>query len=463
MTMQGIGQISPKVDSMTPERSTKAGDTSFETFMDRQAVLNSENPKVSNEKTDSNSEISEELSVSRDNKDNSVSTKTNVSKSEKMDATCINPIPEEAMNYEEVAEIVVQVMVMLQDLFGLSEGELQNIMDQLSIEPQDLLLQTEGDSLMPVNSASIQKLVLGIHGIDDTAAFLTSDNLNQELVAVTEQITELLAEQFDVSESKLGELEPSVLSDFAGQLEKFTEKTDMKEPSTIPLENREMSESDVQPVQTTDEPMTVVFETQESAGDKGQTLTDHRQAPQSTQAVSSESQAAAVEVFKENLAEAFEEVRGAEGTTTEKVMNQIVEQVVRHVRIRVMPETTSMQLQLNPASLGRVNLTVAATAGTATATLVVENQMAKEALESQMIHLKETFAEQGLKVDAVEVTVSEFGLKKENEQQEETAGDRRRNRRSRSEDNGHNEEDGVTDNVTAPERRSVDSTVDYTA
>ena len=224
-----------------------------------------------------------------------------------------------------------------------------------------------------------------------------------------------------------------------------------------------MSESDVQPVQTTDEPMTVVFETQESAGDKGQTLTDHRQAPQSTQAISSESQAAAVEVFKENLAEAFEEVRGAEGTTTEKVMNQIVEQVVRHVRIRVMPETTSMQLQLNPASLGRVNLTVAATAGTATATLVVENQMAKEALESQMIHLKETFAEQGLKVDAVEVTVSEFGLKKENEQQEETAGDRRRNRRSRSEDNGHNEEDGVTDNVTAPERRSVDSTVDYTA
>ena len=114
-------------------------------------------------------------------------------------------------------------------------------------------------------------------------------------------------------------------------------------------------------------------------------------------------------------------------------------------------------------TMGPHGNSIAATAGTATATLVVENQMAKEALESQMIQLKETFAEQGLKVDAVEVTVSEFGLKKENEQQEETAGDRRRNRRSRSEDNGHNEEDGVTDNVTAPERRSVDSTVDYTA
>ena len=51
--------------------------------------------------------------------------------------------------------------------------------------------------------------------------------------------------------------------------------------------------------------------------------------------------------------------------------------------------------------------------------MVVENQMAKEALESQMIHLKEAFNEQGLKVDEVEVTVAEFGLKKDGEGQED--------------------------------------------
>ena len=93
--------------------------------------------------------------------------------------------------------------------------------------------------------------------------------------------------------------------------------------------------------------------------------------------------------------------------------------------------------------------------------------MAKEALESQMIQLKETFAEKGLKVDAVDVTVAEFGLKKENEQQNDPSGGGSRNRRSHSDDNGSEEEENVTetvkDHVTASERRDVNSVVDYTA
>ena len=38
MTMQGIARITTKAGSITPERSTKAGDTVFETFMNKQAV-----------------------------------------------------------------------------------------------------------------------------------------------------------------------------------------------------------------------------------------------------------------------------------------------------------------------------------------------------------------------------------------------------------------------------------------
>lgn len=146
-------------------------------------------------------------------------------------------------------------------------------------------------------------------------------------------------------------------------------------------------------------------------------------------------------------------------------MANIVEQVVTQVRIRVLPETTSMELQLNPASLGRVNLHVASANGVATATLVVENQMAKEALESQMITLKETFEEQGLKVEAVEVTVSEFSLKKENEQEQGQPGKRSGNRRFRAdaELGTDAEEDAVDTGMTATARRDVNSVVDYTA
>ncbi len=147
-----------------------------------------------------------------------------------------------------------------------------------------------------------------------------------------------------------------------------------------------------------------------------------------------------------------------------QLMTRIVEQVVEQVKIRVMPETTSMELMLHPESLGRVNIQVSAAAGVAKATLIVENLMAKEALESQLMTLKETFAEQGLKVEAVEVTVSEFGLNQENHQaqQEQQNGAKRRRFRS-----GDSMDDGVSEGTetdsTAAERRDINSVVDYTA
>lgn len=168
------------------------------------------------------------------------------------------------------------------------------------------------------------------------------------------------------------------------------------------------------------------------------------------------------ETFADRLSQALEKSSGMKGQSVTQTMNQIVEQVVRQVRIRVMPETTSMELRLNPASLGRVNITVAASAGIATATMVVENQMAKEALESQMIHLKEAFNEQGLKVDEVEVTVAEFGLKKDGEGQEQTGSKQSGNRKFRPNESFSDEEKNE-DLTTASERRDVNSMVDYTA
>ena len=470
MTMQGIAQITTKAGSITPERSTKAGNTAFETFMNKQAVQVSgkSDAKASNVATNSDiSSRSKDLSANQYNKDNSVSTSNDSTGLKVKEPTSTNQSPDECgTDLKEVAEVVAQTIIILQEIFGLSEIELRDIMNQLSMEPQDLLLQMEGDQMVPVNTAAIQELILGIHGVDDKASFLTNDTLNQKLTAMTEQITELLASYFDLNGSELVKMEPSILSDFAGLLEKLTEMTEPADSSTMQMENQVVSEEDMTQAQQVEEPLTVVFETQESAdGDGGneQTMTNHEPASQGTQDISPEPQTTTAEIFKENLVQAFEETRGTDGTSSESVMNQIVEQVVHHVRVRVMPETTSMELQLNPASLGRVNLTVATTAGAATATLVVENQMAKEALESQMIQLKETFAEQGLKVDAVEVTVAEFGLKKENEQQDESSGGGRQNRRSRSGDGTVREEENVADNATASDRRDAESTVDYTA
>ena len=169
--------------------------------------------------------------------------------------------------------------------------------------------------------------------------------------------------------------------------------------------------------------------------------------------------------FVDQLSQAYGQGDAEEVSSAQQTMTRIVEQVVSQVRIRVMSSTTSMELQLHPASLGRVNLQVATSAGVSTAILTVETQAAKEALESQLITLKQTFEEQGLKVNDVEVNVSEFGLGEHNREEEQQGqqGSGGRSRRFRF-DSDETESISVEEQrETETERRDVNSVVDYTA
>lgn len=87
---------------------------------------------------------------------------------------------------------------------------------------------------------------------------------------------------------------------------------------------------------------------------------------------------------------------------TEQIMNQIVE----YMKINLSEDTQQMELQLHPASLGTVNVQIAAKDGAITAQFTAQNETVRAAIESQMLQLKEQFEEQGIKVDAVEVTVA---------------------------------------------------------
>lgn len=91
-----------------------------------------------------------------------------------------------------------------------------------------------------------------------------------------------------------------------------------------------------------------------------------------------------------------------------KEMQEIVNQVVDKIKIHISKESTTMKLNLNPEHLGRVELEVTSKSGVLTADFVVENETAKEALEKGLPALIEKFNEQGLKVEAVEVRISDY-------------------------------------------------------
>lgn len=121
-------------------------------------------------------------------------------------------------------------------------------------------------------------------------------------------------------------------------------------------------------------------------------------------------------------------------TNTTELINQIVD----NIRLNVSQDTTSIEMQLNPENLGRVYVHLSAKEGTVNAQLTATNEVVKEALEAQIVTLKENLNQAGVKVDAVEITVSSHGFERnleqdqsreeqEGEYQEAAAKQRRRN------------------------------------
>lgn len=128
---------------------------------------------------------------------------------------------------------------------------------------------------------------------------------------------------------------------------------------------------------------------------------------------------------------AFENVMTQQNTEqTQNIMNQIMD----YMRIQVRSDMTQMELQLNPASLGTVNINITSKAGVITAQFLTQNETVKAAIESQIVQLKNSFEEQGIKVESVEVAVANHSFERNlsgegNRQQQAQDGRRKGTRR----------------------------------
>ena len=126
----------------------------------------------------------------------------------------------------------------------------------------------------------------------------------------------------------------------------------------------------------------------------------------------------------------FENAMAQNTADTQNIMNQIMD----YMRVQVKADMTQMELQLNPASLGTVNINITSKAGVITAQFLTQNETVKAAIESQIVQLKNSFEEQGLKVEAVEVTVASHSFERNlngdgNGQQQAQDGKKKGNRK----------------------------------
>lgn len=120
----------------------------------------------------------------------------------------------------------------------------------------------------------------------------------------------------------------------------------------------------------------------------------------------------AVTSFQQNLTNAVADAAGVEEAQTAQTMTtaqrvaDILDQIQNQIKISANQETTTLEMQLNPASLGKVALHIESKAGVVSAQFEAQNATVKAAIESQITQLREALETKGIKVNEVEVTVS---------------------------------------------------------
>ena len=142
MTMQGISNVLPKAAAAVAEKSEKAKGTLFE------AVMSSQGNKQQTKKTMDgfapddrvdNRMAKKELAANRYQKSKAISTKSDTAASnDTQDSLTVNQMADDELDIEEVTVVLAsQVTVLLQDLFGLTNDELQDILNSLDLQLQE--------------------------------------------------------------------------------------------------------------------------------------------------------------------------------------------------------------------------------------------------------------------------------------------------------------------------------------
>ncbi len=322
---------------------------------------------------------------------------------------------------EAVSALLVQVKQVICESLGISEEQLTATMEELGLKDADLF-----------DRNSMQQIFLSVHQAEPTE-FLTNETLFQEfgeLMQAVEQVVE--ASDFSAEEVQTvldSVKEPKTDSEVAPQV-KFEVQTDAVSEPVVKEDEPETVQSEVAETELAPK-NEAATEAKTETGNSG----DDRPTAQAKKdgdkvVISSETDATVKHVFIDALANHAVNETGDAGLAAAAQVREIANQIMEQIKITIRPEQTNMELQLNPEHLGRVNLTITEKEGMMTAQFTTQTEVAKEAIESQMASLRETLQNQGIKVEAIEVTVSEFGFERDRQSGQDGHGEPEQRRKS---------------------------------
>lgn len=340
------------------------------------------------------------------------------------------------------------VKEVLKEELGVSEEQIQEAMETLGLAFIDLM-----------NPNQLAALVVELTGTEDASALLLSsefmtvmqnvaalsENLLQELGVSAEELTqllelsqkeemtdtpqntealEILQEPADVPTEEIAAAGTEAVTE-SPVLQKETpdrmvqdagqEETEgQKDRSTaLPKEQKEVRE-DVQKTGDAElEETEGAPEKQSGVPEKNHAASGGGQSSQNQHTGNGESAMVHLGNGETVYVQAAE---STEGLSSQIDTANIIRQIVEFSKVTLSNTATTMEMQLNPEHLGKIYLEITSREGIVSARITAQNEAVKEALESQIVELRQNMNQAGVKVEAVEVTVGSHEFEKNLEQ-----------------------------------------------
>lgn len=329
---------------------------------------------------------------------------------------------DDSVEITKIEDIIVKITALIEKVFDLSTDELKNTLSELELNISDLL-----------DDSGIQKFVLYLNGASEID-MICNETLNQDVFNLIESIGKLINDFGFESKGKLIEEVKEFVNTLEGDTEivsgKTVEITETEDATNFAQEDGKII------AERTD--IDSKFESS-SHNDSSNHMS------QETNLIDGIANALSNAVSKTENVSSFEgDVEAAD----------IVRQVVEEIKTNINDKVRSLQIKLNPENLGRVQISVTTKNGVMQAKIIVETESAKNAIEHSIALLKETFENQDLKVEAVEVMIANYDFFKE---EEEANNDGNNDKNSASGGNAEDKNDDIlVEDISEAEKIELD-------
>lgn len=398
-----------KIHTRTDQSSDQGKDDTEKIRKDNTSAKTDENGKMKS--TDKTADETKQTDQTRADETQQTDQTQNTDKTQDTDKTDPETL---ATLQTAMLQAANQMIDAIAQALGISTDDVKSMMQQMNLSEVSVLQPDQ-----------LKNLVLSLTGNTDESSVLTDENLYgtmKNLYAMLQEVSTQVQNDTGISQEDLQNLLIQMQQkNMTGNAE--TVEGQKVQTDHLPVEdakfltNSEIAGQTVQGRETLSTGTQKEDSSKMAAEDELQKAQlQEEQIPGAQTASASQSETGNTNQFLQNFLQNTNQIADAQSTVAEAAKTafsmadtqHIVDQIVDYMKVQVKEDTSQLEMQLHPESLGTLNIHLSSKEGVMTAQFTTQSEDVRAVIQSQILELRQNLEAQGVKVEAVEVTVANY-------------------------------------------------------